>query len=186
MDPMIDPRQGDIEDDARKTKRRYDAVACGSRLAEISFRNCNRLDLFLIGLPCLLLAQLAPRPSIWVKHRLIEEQPALFTRVAPDSSLAALIGSGWFGGRQFLRWPERSLRVLNSLAAQPGTFCAGRDFEILGHDRARFPPAPARPICSFIQAATAVASGVTNCVLALWILSLAWPTSLWKSQTLRT
>ncbi|MET0531732.1 MAG: metallophosphoesterase, partial [Microvirga sp.] len=179
MDPMIDPRQGDIEDDACSTKRRTMLSLAGSLLAEISFPKLAIAWTLLIGLPCLLLGIAPLVLSIWLST-VSSKTVALFTGVAPVFLLAALIGVGWFGGRQFLRLAERSFWSLNSLAAQPGYVLCREGFR---HLAGRLLPSGAsKTHGSFIQAATAVASGVTICALALWILSLAWPASRWVAN----
>jgi len=51
MKPIIDPRDGDIEDDASSTKRRSLFALAGSLLAEISLPKLAITWILLIGLP---------------------------------------------------------------------------------------------------------------------------------------
>ncbi len=55
MRPTIDPRLGDIEDDATSTKRRTLVSLAGSLLAEISLPKLIAAWAILIGLPAFLL-----------------------------------------------------------------------------------------------------------------------------------
>ena len=55
MTPILDPCNGDIEDDAASTKRRSLLSLLGSLLAEISLPKLAIVWILLIGLPGLLL-----------------------------------------------------------------------------------------------------------------------------------
>ena len=55
MTPILDPRNGDIEDDASSTKRRSLLSLAGSLLAEISLPKLAIAWMLLIGFPGLLL-----------------------------------------------------------------------------------------------------------------------------------
>jgi hypothetical protein len=59
MQPIIDPRAGDIEDDAASTKSRKLSAIAGSMLVEISLPKLITAWVLLIAIPGLLLG-LAP------------------------------------------------------------------------------------------------------------------------------
>ena len=119
----IDPRRGDIEDDASSTKRRSLLSLAGSLLAEISIPKLLTAWLLLIVLPGLLLGVAPIVASVW-----LASCPSKFAYVA-DGSLAASCCSslvaalGWFGGRRVpggesrasgrsIRWPfSRAMRL---------------------------------------------------------------------------
>ena len=59
MSLLLDPRKGDVEDDASSTKSRSMLALAGSLLVEISFPKLIAAWLLIVALPCLLLG-LAP------------------------------------------------------------------------------------------------------------------------------
>ena len=66
MRPMVDPRKGDIEDDASSPKQRSLLSLAGSLLAEISFSKLAVAWILLVGLPGLLLGTAPLLVSIWI------------------------------------------------------------------------------------------------------------------------
>ena len=66
MTPILDPRNGDIEDDASSTKRRSMLSLAGSLLAEISLPKLAIAWMLLIGFPGLLLGAAPLLVSIWI------------------------------------------------------------------------------------------------------------------------
>ena len=69
MRPIVDPRQGDVEDDASSTKRRTLISLAGSLLAEISLPKLIAAWTMLIILPALLLGVGPLFASIWISTR---------------------------------------------------------------------------------------------------------------------
>ena len=69
MTPLLDPRQGDIEDDASSTKQRSLLSLAGSLLAEVSLPKLAAAWMMLIGLPGLALGFLPLLVSLWVKSK---------------------------------------------------------------------------------------------------------------------
>jgi hypothetical protein len=65
MTPILDPRNGDIEDDASSTKKRSMLALAGSLLAEISLPKLAIAWMLLIGFPGLLLGAAPLLVSIW-------------------------------------------------------------------------------------------------------------------------
>ena len=66
MKPIIDPRDGDIEDDASSTKRRSLFSLAGSLLAEISLPKLVIAWMLLIGLPGIMLGVAPLIVSLWL------------------------------------------------------------------------------------------------------------------------
>ena len=66
MKPVIDPRRGDVEDDASSTKRRSLLSLAGSLLAEISFPKLILSWTMLFVVPGLLLGLAPLIASAWV------------------------------------------------------------------------------------------------------------------------
>jgi hypothetical protein len=66
MKPIIDPRDGDIEDDASSTKRRSLVSLAGSLLVEISLPKLAVAWTLLIGLPGIILGIAPLLLSLWI------------------------------------------------------------------------------------------------------------------------
>jgi len=98
MRPIVDPRGGDIEDDASSTKSRTLISLAGSLLAEISFPKLVAAWTILIGLPVLVLGLGPFLVSIWLQS-LSAQAFMLFTGFGPPLILIVLGAIGWWGGR---------------------------------------------------------------------------------------
>jgi len=66
MKPIIDPREGDVEDDASSTKRRSLFSLAGSLLAEVSLPKLVLAWILLIGLPGVILGVAPLIASLWL------------------------------------------------------------------------------------------------------------------------
>jgi hypothetical protein len=69
MAPLIDPRSGDVEDDASSTKRRSLLAIAGNLLAEISIPKLVTAWLLLIVLPGILIGLAPLIASGWLATR---------------------------------------------------------------------------------------------------------------------
>ena len=118
MKPIIDPRNGDIEDDASSTKRRSLFSLAGSLLAEISLPKLLVAWTLLIGSPGLLLGAAPLLISIWIAS-VSSKAANIFTEIWPALLFAPLLALGWFGGRRLFRLAETSFWSLSALAVQP-------------------------------------------------------------------
>jgi len=172
--PTIDPRRGDIEDDASSPKRRSMLSLAGSLLVEISIPKLVVAWLLLIVFPGLMLGLAPIVVSIWfgkisdrIAYSLTEIWSAIF--------IVFFVGVGWFGGRRVFQLAERSFWSLNSLAVQPCyTVCR----EALRHLLSRQSTHKASGIKGpTLHASTAVLSGLIICTIALLALLLAWPSA---------
>jgi 3',5'-cyclic AMP phosphodiesterase CpdA len=172
--PKIDPRGGDIEDDASSSKRRSLLSLAGSLLAEISLPKLAVAWMLLIVFPGLMLGIAPIVASIWF-NKLSDRFASSLAGVWSAILLVALVALGWFGGRRVFRLAERSFWSLNSLAVQPlYTACRETLRHLVGH---RLSPDATRIQRSRLHATTAVMSGVVICGIALLALMLAWPSS---------
>src|SRR5579862_877149 len=113
MTPILDPRDGDIEDDAASTKRRSMLSLAGTLLAEISLPKLVIAWLLLIGFPGLLLGVAPLLVSAWV-IAVWTKAANIFTEYLPALLLVPLVAIGWFGGRKLLRLAESSFWSLNA------------------------------------------------------------------------
>ncbi|WP_210485411.1 metallophosphoesterase family protein [Microvirga antarctica] len=176
MIPVLDPRLGDIEDDALSTKRRSLFSLAGSLLAEVSLPKLVLAWILLVGLPCLTLGIAPLLISAWLSA-ISSKASAVLTGILPVFFVAALAGVGWFGGRKLFRMAESSFWTLNALAVQPG-YVLFR--EGLRHLVGRVRPFSANTAHGpKIYAATAAGAGLAIGVAALFVIGLAWPSSRW-------
>ena len=179
MRPVIDPRNGDIEDDASSTKRRSLLSLLGSLLAEVSLPKLVSAWISLFVVPGLLLGLAPIAISAWLRMvaaKIISPPDAIW----PMMLLVLALASGWFGGRRLLRLAESSFWSLQALAVQPSyTVCR----EGLRHLAELFLSSRASTAqFAALRGITAVASGLVVCGLAVLALMLAWPSSRWTGN----
>jgi hypothetical protein len=170
--PDIDPRRGDIEDDASSTKRRSLLSLAGSLLAEISLPKLAVTWLLLIAAPALMLGVAPILASVWLS-KLSSTLAYALAGFWSALLLIVVVVVGWFGGRRLFRLVESSFWSLNSLAVQPA-YAACR--ETLRHLGERLLPAGASKASrSTLRAAAAVVSGAVVAGVALLVLVAVWP-----------
>ena len=173
---LIDPRRGDVDDDASSTKQRSMLSLAGSLLAEISLPKLVVAWVLMIGAPAVLLG-LAPLTfSIWFATL---SQKAAYALSGVGSLLLtlAVIAIGWYGGHRLFRIVENSFWSLNSLAVQPA-YAVVR--ELLRHLAEKLLPASASSdMRSVLRAGMAAVAGLMIFVIALWLVAIVWPATLW-------
>jgi hypothetical protein len=176
MTPIIDPRNGDIEDDAASTKRRSLLSLMGSLLAEISLPKLVIAWTLLIGLPGLLLGAAPLLVSIWIAS-VIAKVANIYAEVLPALLLLPLAAVAWYAGRPLLRLAENSFWSLNALAVQP-VYIAVR--EALRHLAERLlATRMSDDQRASVRAGTAAVSGCAMCAVGIGLVVLAWPASRW-------
>ena len=179
MRPIVDPRQGDIEDDASSTKRRTLVSLAGNLLAEISLPKLIAAWTMLIALPVLVLGVAPLLASIWIS-KISSKAAAIFTGLWPPVLLALLGGVGWFGGKPLWRLVETNFWSLNALAIQPA-YALSR--ETLRHLAEGFLPVDASNHSrDRVRALSAAASGLLIFALSAWFVALAWPGARWTGS----
>jgi len=176
MTPILDPRNGDIEDDAASTKRRSLLSLMGSLLAEISLPKLVLVWMLLIGFPGLLLGAAPLLASLWIAS-VVSKVANLFTEVLPALLLLPLVAIGWFVGRPLLQLAENSFWSLNALAVQP-VYTAFR--EGLRHLAERpLAASTSEDRRALFRVCIAAISGLTMCGLGIGVVVLVWPASRW-------
>ena len=172
---LLDPRQGDVEDDASSPKQRSLLAIAGSLLAEISLPKLLFAWTVSILLPAVLLGLAPLIATAWFAKasRVVAE----LTGFGAVLLLFAIAGLGWFGWRPLLRTAEVNFWSLNALAVQPGyAFCREAlrylTEHTLGKGSGVIPRARLRAISSAGAAIILCASGAL-------IAALAWPASRW-------
>jgi hypothetical protein len=170
--PILDPRLGDIEDDASATKKRSLLALGGGLLAEISLPKLAAAWIGLIVLPGLVLGLAPILASIWLGEafgRAATHQAELWSALA----LIGLLALSMFSSRRPLRLVESSFWALNALAVQPGYAICREVLRQLVEQRfirsRRLPR---------LRSAAALVSGAALCALSLWIFRLVWPATL--------
>jgi hypothetical protein len=176
MKRFIDPRDGDIEDDASSTKSRSLLSLAGSLLAEISLPKLALAWLLLIVVPALILGLAPLLASAWVS-RVSNSIRSPLNSIWPILVLAILVAFGWFGGRTLFRLAESGFWSVNSLAVEPGYVTCR---EVLRHIvEGLLASRATRAQVAKMRALTAAAAGFVVCGLAVLVLMLVWPRSRW-------
>jgi hypothetical protein len=172
--PTIDPRRGDIEDDASSPKRRSLLSLAGSLLVEISIPKLVVAWLLLIVFPGLMLGLAPIVASIWF-GKITDRIAYSLTEIWSAIFVAFFVGLGWFGGHRVFQLAERGFWSLNSLAVQPCyTVCREALRHLLSRQSTHKTSRIKGPT---LHATTAVLSGLIICTIALLALLLAWPSA---------
>ena len=171
-DLFVDPRRGDIEDDASSTKRRSMLSLFGSMLVEISLPKLIVAWVLLLVVPGLLLG-LAPIVFIEWLTVVTDKLASLAIGLWSLLILSVLVTIGWFGWRALFRTAEKNFWALNSIVVEPSYAAFREAFRQLAErlfarnasdgQRAR------------LRAASAAVAGILVCGLALLVLWLVWP-----------
>ena len=116
--PILDPRDGDAEDDVSSPKQKSLLAIAGSLLAEISLTKLLLAWIASIVLPAAILGLAPLIVTAWVG--------GVFSRVlelygfGAALLLLAIVAVGWFGWRPLFRVAEANFWALNALGVQPG------------------------------------------------------------------
>jgi predicted MPP superfamily phosphohydrolase len=181
MKPIIDPRDGDLEDDASSTKRRSMLSLAGSLFAEISLAKLFLSWTMLFILPGLLLGLTPLIASAWLS--LVSGKIAyLLVGIWPALLLLMLAAVGLFGARSLFRIAESSFWSLNSLAIEPVYTACREGMRHLAETLFRSRITKSR-LAAF-RAVSAVAAGILMFGAAAIVVMLAWPNSRWLGNIL--
>ena len=179
MPQLMDPRRGDVEDDASSTKRRSLLAIAGSLLTEISLPRLVASWILLILLPALLLGLAPLVVTAWLRT-FSQSVAASVGGIWSVLVLVVVIAVGWFGGRRLFRVAEQGFWSLNSIAVQPAyALCREglRHLSELSLNRWLDEGRRAR-----LRAACAACAGVLLCALALLAIWLVWPWTRWQGE----
>jgi 3',5'-cyclic AMP phosphodiesterase CpdA len=176
MIPIIDPRKGDIEDDASSTKRRSLLALAGSLVAEISLPKLVLAWVLLIGLPGFLLGIAPLVVSAWL-GKVSTQLSVFFSGVWPVVFLSMLALLAWMGGRPAFRLVESSFWSLQALGVQPA-YAISR--EGLRHVlEGLLPSGVTTARRNAFRVAGAMMSGLLIGAVAFALAAMAWPASRW-------
>jgi len=170
--PILDPRDGDIEDDASSPHQRSWLALAGSLFAEISLPKLIAIWVMLLVLPALLIGISPLVVTAWVLA-VWSHTASLLTEIWPIFLLPVLALLGWFGGKRLLRAAEDSFWSLNALAVQP-VYVIGR--EGLRHLVESLLPGDLRPTWrARVRALSAAAAGLLVFAVCAGLAALLWP-----------
>ncbi|MDU0342930.1 metallophosphoesterase, partial [Bosea sp. ZW T0_25] len=171
MAPIIEPRDGDAEDDFSSTKKRSLLAIAGSLLGEINLPKLALAWVILALVPGVLLGLAPLVATAWFTS--VADRLFALAGIGSLLLLALIAVAGWYGFRPLLRLAERSFWSLNSLAVQP-VYALCR--EGLRHLAEGFLSAGANEDKrAFLRAATAVGAGLLASAGAAAVAGLAWP-----------
>ena len=176
MKPLIDPRHGDLEDDASSTKRRSLLSLAGSLLAEISLPKLALSWTLLFLVPGLLLGLAPLVASAWVS--LVKNKIASpLIGIWPALLLMVVLAVGLFGARSLLRMAENSFWSLNSLAVEPVYVACREGLRHLAEKLLRSRLGKSQ--LATLRAVIAGAAGIIIFGIASIIIWIFWSSSRW-------
>ena len=172
--PILDPRDGDAEDDASSPKQKSLLAIAGSLLAEISLTKLLLAWIASIVLPAAILGLAPLIVTAWVG--------GVFVRVLELYGiggallLLAVVTAGWFGWRPLFRVAEANFWALNALGVQPGyALCR----EAIRHLAERaFRPGGGAELAR-MRAMSCAGAGILLAAVAGAVAAFAWPATRW-------
>ncbi len=173
MQPIYDPRLGDVESDSSSPKKHSLLLLAGSLLAEISLPKLVAAWFLLIGLPGLVLGVAPILASIWLGE-VFGQVMALQVEVWSALVLAALAALALFSSRRLFRMAEHSFWSLNALAVQPFYAMCREGLRQLVEGKL----APGSAKLPLARSAAAMVAGLLISGVALLALVKVWPTTL--------
>lgn len=174
---ILDPRRGDVEDDASSPDSRSMLAIAGNLLVEISLPKLAYSWVTMIGIPGLLLGATPLVSSAWLST-LSGSARAAF-ELSPLLILAVVLGIGWLVGRPALRLAEESFWALNAIAVQPGYALAREGLRHIASVALGADADPRRR--ARLNAATALAGALLSAAVALLVSQAAWPHTRWTA-----
>ena len=178
MSYIIDPREGDSEDDASSTKKRPMMSIAGSMLAELSPVKLLLTWALVVALPGLTIGMIPPIASAWLTN--VSHKTLAFSGMGSALIIVLLVAVAWFGLRPLVRFAEASFWSLNSIAVQP---CYALAREGLRHAAERtFFPLASESTRTRARAYMSLVAGVLCACLGYMVITIAWPHARWSAD----
>jgi predicted MPP superfamily phosphohydrolase len=178
LDPLVDPRWGDVGDDAASPERRSFLSIAGSLLIEISLPKLLFAGTVLLLLPTVLLGIAPLVVTAWVTT--ISRQLLQLTEIGAALTGIVLIVLGVIAWRPLFRVAEVNFWSLNALAVQPGYVLCREAIRHLAERMISAASTPAKR--ARMRAASSAVAGLVVCGCAVVIAVLAWPASRWMGE----
>lgn len=173
---IIEPRNGDAEDDLSSTKTRSLLAIAGSLLGEISLPKLGLAWVLGALLPSLFLGAAPLVVTAWVSS--VSGRMAALAGVS-SLILLALVGIlGWYGFRPLFRMAEKSFWSLIALVVQPGYAVCREGLQHLAERVTSSGADPDRR--ARLRAGSAIGAGLLGCAVAGAVFALVWPATRWS------
>jgi 3',5'-cyclic AMP phosphodiesterase CpdA len=171
---LVDPRDGDAEDDIAAPKARSMLRIAGALLVEISPVKFVSALLALVILPGLVLGVAPILAGAWVAS--VSGQLAAMAGLGSGLLLAGIAGLLWLGGRKALRILETNFWSLNSVLVQPFYMLVRDGLRHLVRARGDLPSR----LALRAHRASAPAAGLLCLALSAAIILAVWPATRWS------
>jgi Calcineurin-like phosphoesterase len=175
--PILDPRNGDAEDDVSSPKQKSLLAIAGSLLAEISLTKLLLAWIASILLPAAILGLAPLIVTAWVG--------GVFSRLLElygfGAALLLLVtfALGWFGWRPLFRVAEANFWALNALGVQPGYALCREAIRHLA-ERSLKPHSGAE--LARMRARSCAAAGILLALVAGLVAAFVWPATRWMGS----
>ena len=171
---ILDPRDGDAEDDVSSPKQKSLLAIAGSLLAEISLTKLLLAWIASIVLPAAILGLAPLIATAWIG--------GVFSRVlelygfGAALLLLAIVAAGWFGWRPLFRVAEANFWALNALGVQPGYALCREAIRHLAEQV--FRPGSGAELAR-MRAMSCAGAGVLLAAVAAMVAAFVWPATRW-------
>ena len=172
--PILDPRDGDAEDDVSSPKQKSLLAIAGSLLAEISLTKLLLAWLASIVLPAAILGLAPLVATAWIRGAVFR----LF-ELAGLWGVVVLLGvalTSWIGWRPLFRVAEANFWALNALAVQPAYALTREAIRHLAERTLR--PRGGSELVR-VRAMSCAAAGIILAAVAALVAALVWPATRW-------
>jgi hypothetical protein len=172
---LIDPRQGDIEDDVASPGQNSLLALAGSLLVEISLPKLLFAWTMTLLLPAILLGLAPLVATAWLAS--VSAHIVALTEIGAALVLVAVVALGWLGWRALWRIAEDNFWSLNALVVQPAYVFGS---ELLRHLAERLLARDWTAVARMrLRATSSAAAGVVICGCAAALIILTWPHARW-------
>ena len=172
--PILDPRDGDAEDDASSPKQKSLLAIAGSLLAEISLTKLLLALIASIVAPAVMLGLAPLVATAWVRGALFRVLE--LTGIWAVLVLLAVAVTSSIGWRPLLRAAEANFWALNALVVQPGYALCREAIRHLAEQA--FKPSGGAELAR-MRAMSCAGAGILLAAVAALIAVLVWPTTRW-------
>ena len=171
---ILDPRNGDAEDDASSPKQKSLLAIAGRLLAEISLPKLALAWIVSIVLPAAILGIAPLIVTAWVGDVFVRALE--LTGIGAALVLLGLALVGWFGWRPLFRMAEKNFWALNALGVQPGyALCR----EAIRHLAERIFRPAGGPELARMRAMSCAGAGALLAIVAGLVAAFVWPWTRW-------